>query len=270
MKLKDAAELLSRAGIENALGDARTIFERLGGAPRYLLISPDFECECEDVIDAVKRRAEREPLQYIIGEVDFYNETYKVTPDCLIPRADTEILVDYAVKNLPIGAVFLDLCTGSGCIAVSVLKNTEATKARAFDISRGALAIARENADKNGVGSRITFEQIDLMNGIPSTDKVFAVLSNPPYVSKSAYDALDAEIFAEPKGAFVGGDDGGDFYRSFVPTYKELIAKDGFMAFEIGYDQGALLLSLAEENGLSAEIIKDLCGNDRVAVLKHK
>ena len=213
------------------------------------------------------RRAKREPLQYILGEADFYRETYKVTPDTLIPREDTEILVDYAVKNLPTGARFIDLCTGSGCIALSVLNNTKSTSALAVDISAGALRVAKENARRLSLSDRIEFLLQDATKPL-GVDEVFAVLSNPPYVSYEAYSELEKEIYYEPRQAFVGGEDGADFYRAITPIYKNVIPKNGFIAYEIGYDQGALIKDIAKKEGMSSEIIKDLSGNDRVAVLK--
>ena len=263
MRLKEAIDILREAGIESADYDARELFRLYVGSPVML----NSECENPELISAIERRAKREPLQYIIGEVGFYRETYMVSPDCLIPRADTEILVDYAVKNLPEGACFLDLCTGSGCVAISTLKNTKNTTAVAVDISGGALAIATENAHKNGVADRINFQLADLTKEVIDLP-VFAVLSNPPYVTDSAYEELEEEIYHEPREAFVGGDDGGDFYRRFTPIYKNYIAEKGFIAYEIGYDQADLLREIAGECGMSCEILKDLSGNDRVAVLR--
>lgn len=270
MTLKECASLLREAGIEDALFEARLLFSRFGNIAPYQLISGDVRCEREELMSAVKRRQAREPLQYILGEVDFYHESYEVTPDCLIPRQDTELLVDYAVKHIPEGERFLDLCTGSGCVAISTLKNTERTTAIAFELFPRTAALAERNAERNGVGDRLEVITVDLMKDAPTVGGVFAVLSNPPYVSESVYTELQSEIFHEPMAAFVGGEDGGDFYRRFVPIYKEMIADEGFMAFEIGFDQRGLLLALAEENGLSAEIIKDLSGNDRVAVLRRR
>ena len=161
----------------------------------------------------------------------------------------------------------MDLCTGSGCVAISVLCNTEDTTAIAVDIDGGALAVAEENAHNNGVGDRIHLRRADLMQEVVD-EPVFAVLSNPPYVSEEAYQGLEGEIFCEPAHAFLGGEGGGDFYRHLTPIYKEKIEKEGFIAYEIGYDQADLLRSIAKENEMSCEIIKDLSGNDRVAVLK--
>ena len=267
MTYKEAVSILKDAGIGSCDYDARELFVHFGGFNRSEIFLSNPNCDKEELISAVERRAKREPLQYIIGQVEFYRESYLVTPDCLIPRDDTEILVDYAVKNLPEGAIFLDLCTGSGCIAISTLKNTKNTFCIAVDIDGGALATAAENAHRNGVENRIHLRRADLMSEVVE-EEVFAVLSNPPYVSESVYATLEDEIYHEPRHAFVGGTDGGDFYRRLTPIYKEKIKKDGFIAYEIGYDQAALLREIAEECSMSCEIIKDLSGHDRVAVLK--
>lgn len=267
MKLSDAVKLLQNAGIDSAAYDAREIFLRIGGFSRNELLLSDPQSFDENLISAIHRRQKREPLQYIVGEVGFYKETYKVSKDCLIPREDTEILVDYAVKNLPSGAHFLDICTGSGCIAISTLKNTENTTATAIDISPAALAVANENAALNGVAERISFVASDVLSESVEA-KAFAILSNPPYVTEKAYDKLESEIYFEPKIAFVGGADGLNFYRKILDNYRDKIDKKGFFAFEIGYDQAQSIRSLALARGLNAEIIKDLSGNDRVAIIK--
>lgn len=227
----------------------------------------DAECCSPELAAAVKRRAERYPLQYIIGKVAFFREEYFVDENCLIPRADTELLVEYAVGHLPRGARFIDLCTGSGCVAVSTLKNTKETTAVLADISEGALKLARRNAEHNGVLDRVDIRQINVLSEIPEGE-FFAVLSNPPYVADAVYEELEGEIFHEPRIAFVGGDDGGDFYRALTPIYKEKIKDGGFIAYEIGYDQADLLCKIAEECAMTCEIIKDLGGNDRVAVMR--
>jgi release factor glutamine methyltransferase len=267
MKISEAIELLRAAGVENPSYDARALFAKFGEKTSAELLLGDTECCGEEVVSAVARRAMREPLQYIIGEVDFYRETYKVTPDCLIPRQDTEILVDFAVHNIPTGKRFFDLCTGSGCVAVSTLKNTRETTAKAIDISSAALSVARENAERNGVFDRVDFIAADVFEYEPK-DEVFAVLSNPPYVTENAYKALAAEIYHEPKIAFVGGASALVFYEKILASYKDKIEKGGFFAFEIGYDQGDALTDLAKRFGKTAQIIKDYSGLDRVAVIK--
>ncbi len=266
MRLSEAVRLLSEAGIDEARTEARLIFSRLGDIPEHELLF-DPECDSKEALSAIRERCRRTPLAYIFGEAHFYREVYRVSPDCLIPRPETELLVDYAIKNVPSGARFADICTGSGCIAVSVLKNSVDTTALAVDLSPKALALARENAERNGVADRIEFITGDALSGI--NGKFFAILSNPPYVSEEAYASLEAEIYHEPKMAFVGGCDGGDFYRKMIPLYKNNLEDGGFLAFEIGFDQGGLLASLGKENDMSVDIIKDYSGHDRIAVLKN-
>ena len=269
MTLNQAAEILKEANIESPLHDAREIFRHIGGMSSGELVFRDAICDNPEVENAVRLRAKRYPLQYIIGSVDFYRESYTVTPDCLIPRSDTELLVDYAVKNLPSGAHFIDLCTGSGCVAVSTLKNTVNTTATAVDISRGALEVAKKNAKRNSVENRISFVELDVTKG--SIDEpFFALLSNPPYVTVKDYNNLEKEIFCEPKIAFLGGDDGMDFYRIITETYKDRLDAGGFIAYEIGYDQKEAIKDIAKKCHMTCEILKDLAGNDRVAILKKQ
>jgi len=273
MTLKETRDRLSAAGIENADTEARELFYAFGGAKRAFPLSDGFESCSEELEAAVCRRVSREPLQYIIGEVFFYRESYKVTPDCLIPRPDTEILVEAAERLLPRNARIADLCCGSGCIGISTAKGARVNSCVLADISERALAIARENAERNGAADVCRFvcadvtaeESARLITGGESFD---AILSNPPYVSESAYEGLEPEIYREPKIAFLGGKDGGDFYRTLTPLYLPYIKDGGFLAYEIGYDQAELLREIANSCGCTAEIIKDYSGNDRVAILK--
>lgn len=265
MTLKEAVDMLRSSGVDSPEYDARELFRAFGGVSGIPTLSS--ASDSEELKGALERRAKREPLQYIIGSVGFYREEYKVTPDCLIPRSDTEILVDYAVKNIPRGEKFADLCCGSGCIGISTLKNTADTVCDSFDISEGALALTLENAEINGVGQRLTARKKDLLIE-DIAGEYFAMLSNPPYIPKEVYEGLDKEIFHEPKIAFVGGDSGLIFYERLIPVCINSLKAGGFIAFEIGYDQGEALMGLAKINGLSCEILKDYSGNDRVAILR--
>lgn len=267
MKLTETADILSSAGIEDAKREARLLFSHFSGLPTALLYGKDAESFSDELAEAIKRRAEHEPLQYIIGKVDFYKETYKVSPACLIPRSDTEILVDEVIKRLPRGAKFIDLCTGSGCIALSVLNNTEATTAVMLDISESALAIAKENAESLSLSSRVELISADVLSEAVEWE-FFAVVSNPPYVTENAYKSLAPEIYFEPSIAFLGGKDGLVFYKRIVSIYKNRLSAGGFFAFEIGYDQADSIREIAKEHAFSCEIIKDYSGNDRVAILK--
>lgn len=269
MRLSELTARLKGAGIENARDEARALFAHLGGYRREELIFSDPELSGEEIEEAAKRREAREPLQYIIGSVDFYRESYEVHPDCLIPRQDTELLVDYAVRNIPEGECLLDLCTGSGCVAISTLKNTKGTRAVAIDISDAALRIAERNAERNGVCDRIAIKRCDVL-AEEMTGEYFAVLSNPPYVTETAYSSLEPELYFEPRLALVGGgEDGCEFYERITSVYKTKIKPNGFIAFEIGFDQGGCLRRIASAHGMECEIIKDYSGNDRVAVLRQ-
>ena len=265
--LRETIKLLADAGVPSPDYDARELFRTFSGIDGLITLTT--ASDSEELRVAIERRMAREPLQYIVGTVGFYREEYRVTPDCLIPRSDTEILVDYAVKNIPAGERFADLCSGSGCVGVSTLANTRNTLCDAFDISDGALALTRENAEKNGVGSRLTAIKKDLLRE-DIVGEYFAILSNPPYIPKEVYEALEKEIFSEPSIAFVGGESGLIFYERLIPVCKERIKDGGFIAFEIGYDQAESLTDLAKDNGLSCQIIKDYSGNDRVAVLRKQ
>ena len=270
MKLSHLTEKLKSCGIENARGEAYILFSHFGHIRREDMIGTDPEIDDTLIEDALARRLKREPLQHIIGEVDFYREHYKVSPDCLIPREDTEILVDLAVRMLPEGVRFVDLCTGSGCVAISTLKNTKSTTAVAVDISEGALAMARINAHENGVGERLDLRLRDALADTVEGE-IFAVLSNPPYIKEEVYSTLEPELYFEPKIALVGfGDEGAGFYDRITELYRDKISEGGFLAYEIGYDQADILSRIAEKYAMKIEIIKDFSGNPRVALLRRK
>ena len=258
MTLKEAIEILKKAGVDSPDYDARELFRAYSGES---LITLNTASDSEELTEAVSRRAAREPLQYILGTVGFYREEYRVTPDCLIPRSDTEILVDYAVKHIPDNERFADLCSGSGCIGISTLKNTTGTD--------GAIKLTLENARLNGVEHRLTARKRDLLRE-DIEGEYFAILSNPPYIPRRVYEGLEKEIFHEPKMAFVGGESGLVFYERLIPVSINSIKKGGFIAFEIGYDQAEAIKDIASAHGLTCEIIKDYSGNDRVAVIRRK
>ena len=269
MRLNEAILALSSAGIDNARAEAREIFMRIGGYPISELISRNPDTLCPAVISAVERRQKREPLQYIIGEVGFFKETYTVSPDCLIPRADTEITVELAIKLLPAGGRILDLCTGSGCIAISTVKNTKDTTAVAVDISEGAIAVARANAKKNGCDDRIEFLVRDVFSFEPN-EKFDLILSNPPYVTEEEYRSLEPELYFEPRLALVGEDNGLRFYKHIASAYKSCLSPTSAIIFEIGHLQRESLFEIAEQFGYEAEVHTDYGGRDRVIILRNK
>lgn len=275
MTYLELVDQLAKSEIEEARWEARLLIERFCGIPVGAFLEEDKVLpRGKELEAAVRRRCGREPLQYVLGEWSFYNQTYRVTPACLIPRSDTEILVEEAIKRLPVGARFADLCTGSGCIAVSTLAERADLCAVAADLSGEALKLAVENAERNGVAERVKFLRADVLgdcealkSAYPSVD---AILSNPPYIRTEVISTLSSEVLQEPYMALDGGADGLIFYRALLKLAAEWLTRDGFCLFEIGYDQGEAIRRMGEEYGFSCAVRRDYGGCDRVAILKRK
>ena len=255
---------LAKGGIPDPATDAAQLLSHLFGVSHAtLLAEPTREYESEALTCALARRLAREPLQHILGKTFFYGEEYEVSADCLIPRADTELLVEYAIRHLPEGACFADLCTGSGCIALSVLSHRPDLSAIAVDISDGALAVARRNAARLSLSDRIRFYQADLLTeALPFSPPAF-VLSNPPYITDSAMETLAPELGYEPSIALRGGADGLCFYRRFLSLLSPAL-----FLFEIGYDQKEAIIALGKAAGYATSVFSDFGGNPRLAVLE--
>ena len=267
MTLKELEAKLSSAGIENARGEASIMAQYFCGvAPSRIPLIGGEDLLSEALEDAAARRVAGEPLQYIIGEWGFMNETYEVTPDVLIPRPDTEILVEWAIKNVPQGGRVADLCTGSGCIAVSTLASRPDLTCDAVDKYPETLAVASRNARRNGVADRVTFLESDVLTDGALEGPFDAVLSNPPYVAADEYCALQREIYFEPEHALTDGADGLSFYRRILSVYPSRLKPGGAIVFEIGCGQAADVCAIASEHGMKTEIVKDYSGRDRVAV----
>lgn len=273
MNYKYICETLKSAGIEDYAYEASLLICHFCSVSKEALF---FERECEfessELENAVRLRASRYPLQYIIGEWTFCNETYKVGKGCLIPRPETEELVMKGVALLPKDAFFLDLCTGSGCIAISTLAKRQDLRAVGVDISPDALSYAKQNAELNGVSPRVRFEKCDLLESnaaqkLLDGKKVHAILSNPPYIPSDIVPTLEAELSAEPQNALDGGEDGLVFYRKIISNFKDSLEDMGFFLFEIGYDQGISITELANAQGLECSVTKDISGNDRIAYI---
>lgn len=207
------------------------------------------------------------PEAYVTGRAYFYNEEYIVTPDVLIPRPDTEHVVDKVIECLPVGGKFLDLCTGSGCIAISVLNNRKDNTATAVDISESAIRIAEQNAELNDVFDRLEFVTADI-NRLDITEKYDIIVSNPPYIQTHIIATLDSSVKDyEPLQALDGGIDGMNFYRIILKRFAGNLKHNGLFIFEIGYDQADDIKTLCYEMS-DVKIFKDYGGNDRVAVIK--
>lgn len=272
MTLRDIQSRLLRAGIENAAEEARLLAAHFSGVSDAVLrMQPTTELADPDgaLERAVTQREGHYPLQYLLGTWGFWRQEYEVSPDCLIPRADTEVLLEYAVRHAPQNGRVLDLCTGSGCIAISLLCERPDLRGVAVDLYENTLNVARRNAARNGVGGdRLTFLQGDVLDGgfMASLGQFDMILSNPPYIPARVVDALAPELHFEPRAALEGGEDGLLFYRRMLqPDYRAALGAGSSFVFEIGYDQADALRALAGKD--ACEILHDLGGNARVAIV---
>ncbi|MBQ7679681.1 MAG: peptide chain release factor N(5)-glutamine methyltransferase [Butyrivibrio sp.] len=212
------------------------------------------------------RRCDREPLAYLLEEQEFMGLTFHVTPDVLIPNPDTETLVEEALRLVHDGMRIMDLCTGSGCVALSILRYTNDTTALGTDISAEALAVARENAQLLGMTERFDGMQCDLFPGEEQHARFDMIVSNPPYIETAVIDTLEPEVARqEPWIALDGGADGLGFYRRIVREAAGWLYSGGMLLMEIGESQGPEVMSLMQAAGFSdCGIIQDYNGKDRV------
>ena len=271
MTYNEICNALAGAQIENNRGEASMLICHFCGITKAdLLLRHDEDFNTPELMEAVSKRCQHYPLQYILGYWDFCHETYRVNENTLIPRQDTERLVELAIRLIPDNARIIDLCTGSGCVAISTLAARRDCRAVAVDLFPATLDVARENAESNGVGDRMGFLTADVldpsfMSELGSFD---CIISNPPYIETERIPLLDEELSYEPEAALDGGDDGLDFYRVIITAYGAFLNKNGIMLFEIGCDQAKAVTAIAASVGMSCEIFTDYGGNDRVAFLK--
>ena len=266
--IKLGESILQKADITDAKNDAWLLLAMACKIDRtYYYVHMDEELTTEQTREfqsVLKKRAERIPLQYITGEQEFMGLTFHVNNNVLIPRQDTETLVEEALKIIEPGMKVLDMCTGSGCIIISILKNTTDVAGYACDISKHAINVAKENAKINNVF--VDFERSDLFEKI--NDKFDVIVSNPPYIRSEEIPHLMPEVARfEPMEALDGKEDGLDFYRRIVKDSKTHLNYNGILLFEIGYDQGTAVSDMLKYAGYcEIKVIKDLAGNDRVVM----
>lgn len=260
--LKKTTEEFKKEGIDES--DAEWIYSLTLNVPRSELskeriVKPD---ERRAIDDLIKKRLTGRPLWYIIGDVDFYDCKIKVDERVLIPRPETEILAEQVVKSVEDGDKILDMCTGSGCIAVSVAKHCKGRRVQitAVDVSDAAIMVARENANYNSADN-ITFIQSDLFSHVHGRFNI--IVCNPPYVPSGEIRSLQKEVKDyEPRIALDGGDDGLEFYRRLASEVSRYITRGGMLMLEVGEGQAQEVLKLFEKRDY-AMIVKDFSGTDR-------
>lgn len=270
MTYREAVEFgtkcLTDAGVPDAALDAWYLLQMVCKIERsyyYVHGEEDITQDAQKEYEiAVQKRAEHIPLQYIIGEQEFMGLRFKVNSNVLIPRQDTETLVEQVLKIVKPGMKVLDLCTGSGCVLISVLKNAPELTGMGSDISKTALLVAKENAKLHEVDAEWVWS--DLFDNITETFDV--IMANPPYIPTGEILSLMPEVRDfEPENALDGGADGLDFYRKIAGQVKDYLNPGGYVYMEIGYDQGEAVSELMRNAGFTeVEVIKDLARNDRV------
>ena len=216
----------------------------------------------------IEKRGQRIPLEYILGYTEFMGLKFKVNSKVLIPRQDTETLVEEALKTVKPGMKVLDMCTGSGCIAISLAVLGKPEQMDAVDLSEKALIQAGKNAKR--LGADVSFYRSDMLDEINGRYDV--IVSNPPYIASDVVDELMPEVQEhEPRMALDGGADGLDLYRRLLAQAPERLLSGGLLAVEIGYDQREAVMELFREQGFTDVYCdRDLCGNDRVVMGRYQ
>lgn len=266
---KQGVKILEDAEVPEAALDARLLLEYVCDTNRNtLLVHGDREVTEDEAAryeEVLAVRAKRIPIQQIMGVQEFMGLEFAVNEHVLIPRQDTEILVEEVLKHLHDGMRVLDMCTGSGCILVSLMHYSNDCSGIGADLSTEALRVARSNAEKLlSAEKSVEFIQSDLFEQI--TGKFEIIVSNPPYIRPDVIETLMPEVRDhEPMMALDGGADGLDFYRKIVSGSKEYLAGGGMLFFEIGYDQGEDVKTLMEQAGfVEVNVVQDYAGLDRV------
>ena len=271
MTLLEYEARLKRAGIESARSDVIALAVHVTGMSNASVMAR-YRDELKDsdaaaLEAAVRRREAREPIQYIIGKTEFFGDEYIVSPSCLIPRPETEMLVDYGKSKLTKGDRIADLCCGSGCIGIALCRHAGVT-CDGVDISADAIGMAEANARALGAEDKVTFHTADVTKGGGLDGGYAMIFSNPPYIVTDVVDTLEPELAYEPRIALDGGCDGMIFYRSIMDNYGKNLCDGGEFVFEIGYDQGEAIVREAELREYSATVYNDYNSLPRMAVVK--
>ncbi len=277
--LEYGRERLLRAGIEEGREECERIFMKLSGCRRLDLHLNAPELTAPEIrdrfFDILERRERRIPLAYLLQEAHFWQETLFVNEHCLIPRPETEILVEQALKAL--GAKtgenfsFLDIGTGSGAIAVALLRTCPNARGTLLDVSSAALEVARVNVEKYGLMDRATLVLGDIFNfPCEEAKKWDVIVSNPPYLAAADWRTVQEELRAEPRKALDGGEDGLDFYRRIIAGAKERLLHGGTLALEVGQGQSGTVSKWLQDAGYdNIQRFGDYSGIERVVTAKR-
>ncbi len=269
-----ATELLASSGVENARWEARLLLSTsINRDMAFLIAHPDYELS-EPELDLFKqyslRRAKREPFQYICGYQEFYGLKFSVSRDVLIPRPETELVVEQAINFLQIRETrqFCDIGIGSGCISIAILKQVSNSFAVGCDVSERALELARNNAQMHGVADRLRLIVSDILLNVDISNGFDLIVSNPPYISKSEFPNLQPEVRDyEPRLALLGGEDGLEIIQKLILQARGALKPGGKLIMEIGHDQADAVSDILQKSGWNdVDFIADLRGFLRVVV----
>lgn len=268
---------LANAGISNAKGESQDLYRfRFGLNQREFLMewqkSREFE-DCESYLKILDRRAEGEPIQYIMGSQNFYGYDIKVEPGVLIPRLDSETVVEHAIELIKERhyKTVLDLCCGSGALGIAIAKECHGTKVTMSDESEDAVRIAKSNVESLGLSKECKVVQGDLFEPFKrlfGNQKFDLIISNPPYIPTDVISTLDREVKDfEPVSALDGGETGLDYYNKILASAGNYLKKNGAVVFEIGHDQAEEVSRIFNDAGFNrVSIFKDLAGKDRTVI----
>lgn len=256
---------------EDARFEARFLLEKAwqkAGIQFATSLNEELDASSQELYTSyLERRAKNEPLEYIFGEQEFLGLTILVNSDVLIPRRDTEVLVKAALEHASqlANPHILELCTGSGVIAVSLAIYLPSALIAAVDISDAALKVARANAEKYGVNGRISFYEGDLFSPLTEGFKYDMLVANPPYIGEEEYSTLSKDVKMEPAIALLAGEDGLDFYRRIAAQASQFLIPEGKLFLEIGWQQAGAVAQMLQAAGFSGiKVLQDEAGRDRV------
>jgi len=273
MTLGEASAILEKGGIDSSRWEAGLLIEYFCGVSRAaMLADPLRNYENTELFAAIEKRAARYPLQYILGTWEFCGLEFTVDERCLIPRPDTEVIVEAAVSELGLssGKKFLDLCTGSGCIAAAILSQCSNSSGVAVELDPATASLARDNLSRLGFSDRcpviVGDAAVDLFS---DCEKFDVIVSNPPYISEDEMSALEPELSFEPRIALTDGADGLSLIRQIVSVYLTHLSDGGAIIIEHGWKQSSALCEIAREHSLSHTPIYDYSGNIRGALMKR-